>query len=104
VSNHTEARFISGIRPKDDLDRQRRFYRDVLGFIEIAESPDWVQFDLCDSRLLKIVQRSGQPPYDPSQARYQVGYAVEDIEDVPRELMRWPCSLLAVVLLPGRRG
>lgn len=69
----------------DDLDRQRRFYRDMLGFAEMAEGPGWVQFDLGDSRLLEIVQRGGQPQYD--HARYQVGYAVEDIEAARRELV-----------------
>jgi catechol 2,3-dioxygenase-like lactoylglutathione lyase family enzyme len=69
----------------DDLDRQRRFYRDVLGFTEIAAGEDWVHFDLGDSRLLEIVRRSGQPQYD--QARYQVGYAVEDIEDAREQLI-----------------
>jgi catechol 2,3-dioxygenase-like lactoylglutathione lyase family enzyme len=62
----------------DDLARQRRFYREVLGFSELAEGPGWVQFDLGGSRLLEIVQRGDQPQYD--KPRYQVGYAVEDIE------------------------
>ena len=37
----------------DDLDRQRRFYGDVLGFTKIAEGADWVQFDLGESRCLR---------------------------------------------------
>jgi len=69
----------------DDLDRQRRFYGDVLGFTELAAGADWVHFDLGGSRLLEIVQRSGQPQYD--QARYQVGYAVADIEDAREQLI-----------------
>jgi len=69
----------------DDLDRQRRFYRDVLGFPQIAEGADWVHFDLGQSRLLEIVRRSGQPQYD--QARYQVGYAVDDIEEARGQLI-----------------
>lgn len=69
----------------DDLGRQRRFYRDVLGMSEIAEGADWVQFDLGESRLLEIVQRSDHPQYD--QPRYQVGYAVEDIEAVRAQLV-----------------
>jgi catechol 2,3-dioxygenase-like lactoylglutathione lyase family enzyme len=68
-----------------DLERQRRFYRDVLGFTEVAEGPDWVQFDLGDSRLLEVVRRSGQPQY--GEIRYQVGYAVEDIEDARQQLI-----------------
>jgi catechol 2,3-dioxygenase-like lactoylglutathione lyase family enzyme len=69
----------------DDLALQRRFYRDVLGFTELAEGPDWIQFDLGGSRLLEIVQRSGQPQYD--KPRYQVGYAVEDIEAARERLI-----------------
>lgn len=69
----------------DDLHRQRRFYGDVLGFTETARGPGWVQFDLGDARLLEIVQRSREPQYD--QARYQVGYAVEDIEAAREELI-----------------
>jgi catechol 2,3-dioxygenase-like lactoylglutathione lyase family enzyme len=69
----------------DDLARQQRFYRDVLGFSELAAGPDWVQFDLGGSRLLEIVQRSAQPQYD--KARYQVGYAVEDIEAAREQLI-----------------
>jgi len=69
----------------DDLDRQRRFYGDVLGFTEIAAGADWVHFDMGESRLLEIVRRSGQPQYD--QARYQVGYAVEDIEAAREQLI-----------------
>lgn len=68
-----------------DLERQRRFYRDVLGFAEVAHGHDWVHFDLGDARLLEIVQQSSEPQYD--QPRYQVGYAVQDIEAARRELI-----------------
>jgi hypothetical protein len=40
---------------------------------------------LGNSRLLEFVQRSGQPQYD--ETRYQVGYAVEDIEAAREELI-----------------
>jgi catechol 2,3-dioxygenase-like lactoylglutathione lyase family enzyme len=69
----------------DDLDRQRRFYRDVLGFTELAADSDWVQFDLGGSRMLEIVRRDGRPQYD--RARYQVGYVVDDIEAARNELL-----------------
>ena len=42
----------------DDLDRQRRFYGDVLGFSKIAAGADWVHFDMGESRLLEIVRRT----------------------------------------------
>jgi catechol 2,3-dioxygenase-like lactoylglutathione lyase family enzyme len=69
----------------DDLDRQRWFYREILGFTELAEGPDWIQFDLGETRLLELVQRSSKPQYD--KARYQVGYAVEDIEAARERLI-----------------
>jgi predicted enzyme related to lactoylglutathione lyase len=68
-----------------DLGRQRRFYRDVLGFSEIAAGADWVHFDLGESRLLEIGQRSDRPQYD--RPRYQVGYAVEDIQAACAQLV-----------------
>jgi predicted enzyme related to lactoylglutathione lyase len=69
----------------DDLGRQRRFYRDVLGFSEIAAGADWVHFDFGESRLLEIGQRSDRPQY--GRTRYQVGYAVEDIEAACAQLV-----------------
>lgn len=68
-----------------DLDAQRRFYRDVLGLAELAAGADWVQFDLGDKGVLELVQRSHEPQYD--QARYQVGYAVTDIESARDQLV-----------------
>lgn len=68
-----------------DLDAQRRFYRDVLGLAELAAGPDWVQFGFGDAGVLELVQRSGEPQYD--QARYQVGYAVADIESARGQLV-----------------
>ena len=68
----------------EDLDAQRRFYRDVLGLAELAAGPGWVQFDFGETGVLELVQRSGEPQYD--QARYQVGYAVADIESAPEAL------------------
>lgn len=62
----------------EDLDAQRRFYRDVLGMTELAAGPGWVQFDFGETGVLELVQRSDHPQYD--NVRYQVGYAVTDIE------------------------
>lgn len=69
----------------DDLDRQRRFYRDVLGFREAATGPDWVHFDLGEGRLLELLGRSDLPQYD--ERRCQVGYAVADIEAARERLL-----------------
>ena len=69
----------------EDLDTQRRFYRDVLGLAELAAGAGWVQFDFGDAGVLELVQRSGEPQY--GQARYQVGYAVADIESARHQLV-----------------
>lgn len=69
----------------EDLDAQRRFYPDVLGLAELAAGPGWVQFDFGETGVLELVQRSGEPQYD--QARYQVGYAVADIESARDQLV-----------------
>jgi predicted enzyme related to lactoylglutathione lyase len=68
----------------EDLDVQRRFYREVLGLAELAAGRDWVQFDFGAAGVLELVQRSGAPPYD--TARYQVGYAVADLESARGQL------------------
>jgi len=70
----------------EDLEVQRGFYRDVLGLAELAAGPGWVQFDFGEAGgVLEIVQRSGEPQYD--RARYQVGYAVADIESAREHLV-----------------
>jgi catechol 2,3-dioxygenase-like lactoylglutathione lyase family enzyme len=68
----------------EDLDAQRRFYRDVLGMAELAVGHGWVHFDFGEAGVLELVQRTGEPQYD--QARYQVGYAVADLESARDEL------------------
>ena len=70
----------------DDLDVQRRFYRDVLGFRELDADEGWVQFDLGWPNLLELLQRSDEPQYD--RPRYQAGFAVEDIQAARDELIR----------------
>jgi catechol 2,3-dioxygenase-like lactoylglutathione lyase family enzyme len=68
----------------DDLDAQRRFYRDVLGLQELGSGDDWAHFDL-DGNLFELLQRSEQPQYDGK--RYQVGFTVEDIRAVRAALI-----------------
>jgi catechol-2,3-dioxygenase len=69
----------------EDLEMQRQFYHDVLGLAVLAAGPGWVQFDFGGSGVLELVQRSSEPQYD--QARYQVGYAVADIESARDHLV-----------------
>ena len=68
----------------DDLERQRRFYRDVLGFKEMKRTDDWVEFEVGGNKV-ELLARSGAPQY--AERRYQVGYAVEDIQAARQELI-----------------
>jgi catechol 2,3-dioxygenase-like lactoylglutathione lyase family enzyme len=69
----------------DDLEVQRRFYRDVLGFPEIEADESYVMFDLGQGRLLELLARDAAlPQYD--QRRYQVGFVVDDIRVAAGEL------------------
>jgi catechol 2,3-dioxygenase-like lactoylglutathione lyase family enzyme len=68
----------------DDLESQRRFYRDVLGLRELEAGEDWVQFDI-DGRMVELLARSDLPQYD--GRRVQVGFEVDDIQQAVRELV-----------------
>jgi catechol 2,3-dioxygenase-like lactoylglutathione lyase family enzyme len=68
----------------DDLEAQRRFYRDVLGLRELESGDDWLQFDL-DGKVFEVIARSDLPQYD--GRRYQVGFTVDDIRAARAELV-----------------
>ncbi|MEX2211448.1 MAG: VOC family protein [Gaiellaceae bacterium] len=61
----------------EDLERQRRFYRDVLGLTELGAGDDWVQFDLGFPNVLELLRRTDEQQYD--RPRVQVGFATTDI-------------------------
>jgi predicted enzyme related to lactoylglutathione lyase len=61
----------------DDMAAQRRFYGDVMGFRELGAGDGWVHFDMGFPNILELLQRSDAPEYN--RARYQVGFATEDI-------------------------
>ncbi len=69
----------------EDMEAQRRFYRDTLGFHEVDSGADWVHFDFGNGNLFEVIERSKDPEYD--SPRCQVGYAVEDIEAARTELI-----------------
>jgi catechol 2,3-dioxygenase-like lactoylglutathione lyase family enzyme len=68
----------------DDYDRQRAFYRDVLGLREAGGDADWAQYDLGPGVTFELLRRSEDPEYD--APRYQVGFVVDDI-DAAREAL-----------------
>lgn len=61
----------------DDLERQRRFYRNVLGLAELDAGEDWVQFDMGGQNLFELLRKSDLPQYE--RIRFQPGFAVGDI-------------------------
>ncbi|MDQ6713285.1 MAG: VOC family protein [Candidatus Dormibacteraeota bacterium] len=69
----------------ENIERQRRFYRDVLGFKELGAAESWVSFDMGWPNFFEIKGRSGDPQYD--RPRYQVAFEVDDIEASRRELI-----------------
>jgi catechol 2,3-dioxygenase-like lactoylglutathione lyase family enzyme len=70
----------------EDLERQRSFYRDTLGFREIGGSESWVHFEVRGGGLFELIQRDPSPQYDAK--RYQVGFTVDDIRSAREELVR----------------
>lgn len=70
----------------EDLERQRRFWGDLLGLPEMGSGSDYVEFDTGQGRSFELIQRSNEPQYD--RSRFQVGFAVEDIERAREELIR----------------
>jgi catechol 2,3-dioxygenase-like lactoylglutathione lyase family enzyme len=69
----------------ENLEAQRRFYRDVLGLTELESGDGWVQFDMGWPNLFELVQRSDHPQYD--RVRYQTGFAVEEIRAARQRLI-----------------
>ena len=84
----------------DDLEDQRRFYEDVLGMRVVGEGEDWIHFDLGTGPEFELVRRSTEPQYD--GVRYQVGFAVDDIEATRRELVGRGVTPISDIL--GTRG
>lgn len=70
----------------DDLEEQRRFYLDKLGFRETGSSKDWVQLEVPGGGLFELIRRDRSPQYD--ARRFQVGFTVEDIHAAREELVR----------------
>lgn len=69
----------------ENVERQRRFYRDVLGFEELGAADSWVSFDMGWPNFFEIKGRSDDPQYD--RPRYQVAFAVDDIVTSRRGLI-----------------
>ncbi len=69
----------------EDLQKQRVFYRDVLGLKEVRERDGYVWFRLGEGTL-EIAQRTSDDP-ERERAGCAVGYRVEDVEAARIELI-----------------
>jgi predicted enzyme related to lactoylglutathione lyase len=69
----------------DDFERQRAFYREVLGLRETEAGEDWAEYDMGAGVTFELIRRSQDPEYD--GRRYQVGFAVDDISAAREELL-----------------
>jgi catechol 2,3-dioxygenase-like lactoylglutathione lyase family enzyme len=68
----------------EDLDAQRRFYRDTLGLSEIRVGENFVWFEL-DGRLFELLAKSEQPQYD--RKRVSFAFEVDDIASARIDLI-----------------
>ena len=84
----------------EDLEGQRKFYEDVLGMRVVGESDDWIHFDLGTGLDFELIRRSTEPQYD--GVRYQVGFAIDDIEATRRELIA--SGVTPISDIQGTRG
>jgi catechol 2,3-dioxygenase-like lactoylglutathione lyase family enzyme len=69
----------------EDLEGQRRFYRDVLGLRELEASEEWIEFDFGSGRVLELLAK------DPETGQYSkrgcaVGFLVDDMRAAVAEL------------------
>jgi catechol 2,3-dioxygenase-like lactoylglutathione lyase family enzyme len=70
----------------ENLEAQRRFYRDVMGLREVDSSADWVGFDMGEGRVFELLRRDPQVP-EYAERRYQVGFEVSNIRAARDELV-----------------
>jgi predicted enzyme related to lactoylglutathione lyase len=68
-----------------DVEAQRRYYRDVLGFSELRAGDGWVQFDMGWPKVFEVIAQSKVPQYE--ELGFQIGFAVDDIETAHDELV-----------------
>ena len=68
----------------NDIDAQRQFYSEVLGFKELAEFDDFVYFDMGWPRILELKRQTAVPE---EATGYQVGFMVGDIHFARHQLI-----------------
>jgi len=68
----------------EDLETQRRYYRDVVGLSERRIGKEYVIFTL-GSHMFELIARSSGPPYE--HKGFHIGFAVAKIEEARAELI-----------------
>lgn len=80
----------------EDLEQQRRFYRDTLGFRELESSESSVLFEIPGGGgLFELIQQDPSPQYDTK--RYQVGFTVADIHAAREDLVHRGVTTLSEI-------
>ena len=69
----------------EDLEGQRRFYRDVLGLQEMEAGDSWIEFDMGSKRVFELIARDPAVPQYVTGG-YVVGFEVDDIRAATSEL------------------
>lgn len=68
----------------EDLEAQRRFYRDTLGLNEVRAGENFAWFDF-EGKLLELLAKSEKPQYD--RKRVSFAFEVDDIRSARAELL-----------------
>jgi predicted enzyme related to lactoylglutathione lyase len=71
----------------DDLDRARRFYRDVLELDEKSVGPEWAVFDIDGSDIVLETVAAGDSERALVGRLLAVSFAVDDIDGAYRNLV-----------------
>jgi catechol 2,3-dioxygenase-like lactoylglutathione lyase family enzyme len=70
--------------PTPDLDRLRRFYEDVLGFVPREENPAGVFYDAGDGSFFVVTRSSGKASGDHTQLGFRVTGIDAEVADLQR--------------------
>jgi catechol 2,3-dioxygenase-like lactoylglutathione lyase family enzyme len=68
----------------EDLESQRKFYRDTLGLNEVRAEEGFVWFEF-ENEVFELLAKSSKPQYD--RRRVSFGFEVDDIQRVREELL-----------------
>jgi catechol 2,3-dioxygenase-like lactoylglutathione lyase family enzyme len=95
--SRTEVRQLAALRRKvmlkwpvwigvvcEDLEAQRKFYRDTLGLSEVRAEKDFVWFEL-ENKLFELLAKSEKPQYD--RRRVSFAFEVDDIRATRADLL-----------------